>query len=590
MFCKFCGTQIPEGENVCPECGSVAVVLKPVKEGHSIQTDSGKTIIEPEQVIIEPEQVIVEPEQIVIEPEQVIVEPEQVVVEPEQTAAEPAQMLSEPMQPAIQPKAKKSLGELLAMWQVKAGILAGALIILAAIVVGLIFAFSGSSAGYLEYTNGAVAYAGGVVFNEDGDSVKVEPGYTGGSNQNGDLFLMVKNEGLYMLDKKDLSMIAVTSGLKQVLMGNEGEYFLYFSNGTYSANTYETVYDIAIYDVKGQTATRIDSEVSLKHCVISPKGNIVCYAKPGDTVGNYDLYYGGLDGSSIRIAEHAFPVAVSDEGKGAIFYQYDTGALNYFDGRNTVSVAKEVSADRYTINSRGNEILYAKNGDTYFYEMGAGRPIMLSSNTAMVFPKPNIHMDDAHCGDCTYAHTANSFKGKIYYDSITKCLCFLDEDGEQTAKIADKVNEKDIFVSKDGKSAVYRGTRDGIYKVEDAGLDTRGGNLLWDKPFTDICVSEDLEDIYFTDEMSKLCYLKSFNTCEVIDDGSCYAMQFQGDTLYFLSGGDLFSTTGTAKSKKRQATQVDGLQWVYGYTCYASNQKVYKIDGNRSRLIYEPEE
>lgn len=533
MFCNQCGKEIPDGTVFCPNCGA-------------------------KQESMEAVPVQAQP------------------IEPMPGAA-----------PSV-PEQKKKANP------VKIIIPVAAVALVLVVVLALLLFGGKKSSDVMEYAENALYYIDGpdYFFNLEGETEEVDDVYTYYTSGNGAVTAYISDDGeLFYIDEK-FKTISIADEVYKVYMSLTGENFAYVINDNDDYND-TTLY---IYNVKSNKSTKIDTGVYYSNICVSPSGKAVSYLKNYDGYTDNTLYLcvSGKDPQKVD-KDGCYPVAVSDNGKN-FFYANTDDKLYYFNGKDSEKIETNVD-DTFFVNSTVSEILFDKNGKTFYYTPKMKEPLKVASDSIDFWVAPGSSSDSAPVSYTGWGTVIGkeSLKDMVFY--ADGYLYWLDKKGSEAIKIVSSSYLEAYQLSENGNQLLY--LRNGeLYKVskfnEDMVSDT-----LYDEEYLDYFVaSKDLSKIYFVTEDDELYYYKSAKKTEKISndfeyDYSNLAYCEALGRVCYIEDDDLYTATTTAKSKELVQEDVYGMYAVLDGIEYAMYDEddytytVYFLKKKEPILLYE---
>lgn len=490
MFCNQCGKEIPNEALFCPGCGAKREVM-------------------PEAAPVEP----VAPAQetpVMAQP----VAPEQPV---QAQPAAPAQPVVGAVPPAA--PAKKSGG-----FPFKIMIPVAIVFVLLVVILVVVLAM-GKGSKYDTYTEKELMfnYDENVfyVFGDEDTTFEIEEDYMDSVYYSADYSSAVylsyeesSDEGkmLYYIDNKDLEAKLIAEDVYACKISYTGEYVAYVQDvKDYSEG------DLYLYNVKSGDITQIDSDVYPYTLVLSPNGKIVSYLKDYENYDDNTLYLGGINKDSVEIDDDGCtPISVTDNGK-YLYYVNASSKLYLYNGKESEKIASDISYD-YCVNKDATEILYEKDGKTYYHTVKADDAVKVMSDYLydVIVPENTIYFSNG-----AYMVGLETFKGaiiqgeyEIYWFNTkgtdSETICYYDYDSSYAG-----------LLSEDGKSFVYVSSGN-LYKIDKLSEDMEETLLFSDVYVEGLAASDDLSKIYVAGD-DELYYIKSADKAvEITNDLSEY--------------------------------------------------------------------
>lgn len=311
-----------------------------------------------------------------------------------------------------------------------------------------------------------------------------------------------------------------------------------------------------LYCVKNGKITQVDTDVYADYICLSPSGKAVSYMKDYESFDDNTLYVGGDGIKNKEIDDDGCrAVALTDNGK-TVYYLNEDYKLYIYNGKKSEKIESDVDTSIW-FNEDITELLFTKNGKTYFYTPKMNEAVKVCGNSMYGIELGN----DAVVYYENYGNIigTDSLKGCIFgtYDG----LYWLNEKGDNAVRITSSAS--DYQISEDGKSIVYV-TNGKLYKVDKLGEKIEAEKLYSDEYVDYVIASKDLSNIYITSG-DELYYIKGVDKAERIsnDLSSDYYSYYNSvayndasDKIYFIENGTLMSAGKTEKSAKEVADDV----------------------------------
>lgn len=554
MFCNQCGKELPDDAMFCPECGAKQepIAQAPVEPV-------------PVQPVAPTPEVSAQP----VAPTPVApVQP----VEPTPAAPTPAPEAVPVMQPVpgavpAQDPAKKSAFPFKLMIPV-----AAAAVVLIILLAVLLSGKKGSN--YLEYADDTFIYDYNteVFVNMKGESEEVEDVYSYYTSGNGETTLYITEDSyaLYYLSDK-LESVKIAEEVCGVWMSLTGEY------AAYTVMEDDDYYDttLYIYNVKSNKSVKIDTGVYARDICVSPSGKAVAYLKDYEGYTDNALYVGGISITSEKVdKDGCYPVAISDNAK-SFYYINDDYKLYYFNGKETDKIETEVDGGIYA-NSKVSEIMFAKNGKTYYYNPKMEEPEKVAGEAIDSWCEP---------GNGGPTVSMESDRGEVIGKESLKDMVFeaggylywMNTKGNEAIKIVTSSYLSAYQLSEDGHSLMYINSGD-LCKVAKFDKDMKS-TVLYDDEYLDYFIaSEDLSKIYVVTDEDELYYYKSKKKLEKISSDFEYdydniAYNEASKKVCYIEDDDLYEAATTGKSKKVVMEEVSSVySGLGGILFYAYNE------------------
>jgi uncharacterized Zn finger protein (UPF0148 family) len=559
MFCKKCGAQLQEGRSFCPMCGTNNA------ENAGGEQAAGNTAAEnvTENPAPQPQQEAPQPQ-----PQQTA---QQTAPQSQQAATQPG-VSSDTVAGFVEKLGKKKLGIILAA-------------VVVVVLILVIAVAGGSSSGSLKIDKKASFYVGYDYFMaSDGDSKEfddIDDSYM--SMDMSTVLYTDYDDDLYIVDKK-LNAKKIASDVTTVRVGKDGKYVAYLcneDNDSYSQTLY-------IYNVSKNKSKKIDEDVlGGSYLTISVSGKTVAYAKDYDD-GEFDTYVAGYSKKATQIESKGYyPVAVSENGKRAYLLSDESTLYFYKNGKQSGDKIKDVGSSFWT-NSDLSELVFSKDGDTYFCKPGKdAEKIDNSTISYIVYP---YSYGTCYLGSYTQALAADTIKGQVVYTNSGK-LMWVNKKASDMVKIDGDVSS--IWMSEDCSSVVYV-SNEKVYKVSKFKANMEPKLLYDDEDISSITASADLKKIYaYSYNDDTLYYIKSKNKAvKISEDVDNYAFNEKDGKIYYVSDEDLYSAKTSSSSSKKVSVDGDAyyvgavLNGVVAYTSDGGEYICYYI-GKKPVQVFE---
>lgn len=523
MFCNQCGKQLPDDAAFCPECGAKQEVAAEASAQAAIPVQ-------------------------------------------EQPAA---QAVPEPT-PAQAPKKKNGTVKILIP-------VAAAFVVLVLLLV-VLFTGKKGSGDYLKCADDFVAfnYGADTFYNLEGQTEEVEDVdcvyYSG--DRSVTMYTTYENDTLYYIDSK-FSSKEIAEDVCGVWMSLTGEYAAYAvdeGEGSYAATLY-------IYSVKTGKSEKIDTDVYTGCIALSPSGKMIAYLKDYEGSTDNTLYVGGVGKDSVKIdKDGSYPVLISDNAKN--FYYINTDSkLYYYNGKESKKIETDVSTTFYA-NSTVSEIMFSKNGKTYYYNPKLDEPVKVAGSSMSDWCVP---------GDGSSAVTAYNGYGCIIGKTSLKDMVFtaegylywLNKKGTEAVKMVSS-SYLTYQLSEDGHSLLYISGGD-LYKISKFNEEMEAAELYDDEYLDYFIASADLSKIYVVTDEDELYYYKSAKKLEKISMDFEYgydniAFNEALGKLFYIEDDNLYSAGTTSKSKTLIEEEVDEVMGCFGgvlFSVYDEDEEIW---------------
>lgn len=540
MFCNQCGKEIPDGTTFCPNCGAKQEII----EG----AQAGAQPAEPTPAV------------------QPMPQPQQV-------------------QPAVQPMPGAVLTE--APKEKKGGMIkilipvAAVAVVLVVLLAVLLFGGKKSN-GVMEYAENTLIYNyySESFVNLQGQSEEVDDVYSYYTSGNGAVTVFITDDGeLIYIDEKFHS-VSIADDVYTVYMSLTGENFAYVvdDNDDYCDTT------LYLYNVKSGKSTKIDTGVYYSLISLSPNGKTVAYLKnyEGYTDNTLYLSVGGKDPVKVD-KDGCYPIAVSDNGKN-FFYVNEDDKLYYYNGKDSEKIETNVSGV-FLVNSTVSELLFDKNGKTYYYTPKMEEPLKVAGDSIDFWVHPGYADSNENTAPICYTGMGTiigkeSLKDMVFY--ADGYLYWMNKKGTEATKIVSSSYLNAYQLSMNGNALLY--IRNGeLYKVSKFNEDMVADDLYDEEYLEHFVASADLSKIYLVTDDDELLYYKSAKKVEKISNDFTYEYDNIAycdalGKICYVEDDDLYTATTTSKSKEliqEDVYSVCSYMGGVGYTVYDEDEYLY---------------
>jgi hypothetical protein len=335
---------------------------------------------------------------------------------------------------------------------------------------------------------------------------------------------------------------------------------------------------------RGGKTERISDSIYIEYSYcISPDGKTAAFVT-GSSDDYEGVYY---NGSINKLGDSIEPFAIADKAK---YVYYEKNSSSYVMITKDGSKLKLADLSSYFFNKDLSQILYSDSdsGKTYAVLKGEEKKSLSGSIYAFIAPNNTQYYN--------HVYGIKSFANTLYVSDGGDIIRI--DSKFETSSVAKKISESYIYLASDGKTLIYR-KNDDIYKV----------NALKKEPSPEKLVNGDVimflavnkgSAVYFANNENELYYQKGKGEPELIGDdidlSSSYAYYsyisvFKDKTLYYISDGELYSSTG--KKGKVISSFDDDVELVGGgsFTIWARTEdSAYSSsDGKKWTLQYDIE-
>lgn len=296
--------------------------------------------------------------------------------------------------------------------------------------------------------------------------------------------------------------------------------------------------ELHLYQVSNKKDTLIDEDV-FNYIVLSEDGKSVAYKTEDGK-----LYVSKNGKESEKIASEATPLALTDGGKH-IFY-LKNGNL-YLDDK---KIASDISSCAY-LNQDCTEIIYMKDGNTYYYTVKMDEPVKVKSGSCYGICAPDAAvMTESSSAFSAYYCGVKSFNEQLW--NIDGTVYYVYKKGQETDKLASDIGSS-YQMSETGNSILYKKGSKLMY-VADFTKSREGEEVVsgLNSYYTSFAASKDLKTVYYYDASEdELYYVKKGESIRIADDVEDFVYSDKYGVVYFIEDDELYYANKTSKSQKR---------------------------------------
>lgn len=539
MFCNQCGKPLPDGAMFCPECGAV----------RETENDITQKEVKKEEQQIQPAQASVPTQNMAFNPV--------------------------PMENKEKPKKKGFPLKVLVPC---------ALVFAVLVAVLVIFLTGGRKTGMDTYadTGDYVYYFGSFekgAYDDEEDIAFL----SGAGNGEKSIWVYYDGNALYYMRSDLEPKLIIEESVSSCVVSYTGEYIAYVEGNSTEEG------DLYLYCVKDGKITQVDTDVYPGYLCLSPEGKAVAYLKDYESYLENDLYVGGIGIKNQKVDDDgSLPVAISNNGK-TFYYIDDSSKLYIYNGKDSSKVSSS-GCYNFVVNKDVTEILYVKDGKTYYHTPKMEDPVKISNEEMDGVCLPDNVVGPFWISGGTAALAGvKSFKGGVlsmYGDG----LYWFNDKGTDTIKICSSDNVK---LSADGKSILFIKSGD-LYRIKKIG-ENMEAELLYDEAYVDYVVaSDDLSRIYIVVD-EELLYLKGKNKTERITNDLSYfddvAYNEDMKKIFFIENDSLCYADKNAKSKVRVMEDVYVVERILNMIVFVKDDgdtdAYYYMNGKEPVYLYE---
>ena len=245
--------------------------------------------------------------------------------------------------------------------------------------------------------------------------------------------------------------------------------------------------------------------------------------------------------------------------------------LYYFNGKDKEKVASDVSSAFWT-NSDLSELVFSKDGDTYFCKPGKDEEkIGKTTIYSVVYP---VTYGVCYIGNNTQALLNDTIKDQVVYGDDGD-LYWVNKKATEMSRMDKSVSN--IQMSEDGSAVVYV-SKQKVYKIDKFKADVEPKLLYDDEDIYYLVASADLKKVYgYSYDDEAVYYFKnSKKAVKLSEDVDSMAFNYNNGKLYLAADEELYEAKTTESSVKK--VSVDGD--VYSVSSSLNGVLVYSQDGS----------
>lgn len=514
MFCKNCGAELPEGAKFCGSCGA----------SQDAQAEQVVVTAEPEIVAEVPAEAPVQAEAASAAPKP----------NPLKTLVEKAKPLLARVKPTIEKAKPFVLQHKLPIMGAAGGLL---LIIAIAIIIGVCTSGNGFIGIKNAITAGVFEDTVSILWNDKVVDTKIEAGYVTDQRINLDgtvlAFLTDENE-LYVARNKKAYKVA--EGVSSFRLSAEGKGLAYVCQE-------DDEHVLKLYNVGTKK-----SKVVMEDCDIwsmtfygfelAPNGKSMAYYQMNDDYEPILMYFNGS--KSVEITDDEVDLlGLNDGGKDIYVIGDDDGddviyTYNKRGDRDKIGTCNSTSV---YFNNDHTQLMYFNDGKTYLSVNGKSGSRFSSGKASLILSNDSMSMESGESVTCPVKDLYNHVYA-VYHDGQYN-LWTLKKNSDRSEKLVS---------------------------------DVTGWQL-----------DADCEYVYYFDEDDSLCCIKiahgdnaSERAVTLADDVDKFVVTSDRKTLYYISGGDLYSCN--AKNGRGERTIAEDDVQRYYLVLNAKDVVYYIVD------------
>ena len=387
---------------------------------------------------------------------------------------------------------------------------------------------------------------------------------------------------LYYIDSR-LKPVKITDRVVKARFSLSGDYCAYLAvDDAGDCSLYK-------YDIKKGKSTKVASNVSYDFICVSPNGKAVaCLENLVDLFDNgFYLYRDGKEGILVGRGG-CLPVAVSDDGKSCFYIKRSdsTGddnyidALYYFDGKDSILISDHIDDHQVFTNRNVNELLYNKDSQTYLFSVEQGESQYVGPNWLTMMVSDTVTYIS---GGPSITCNLDTLKDAFYRDDNS--IIWFGDDGLCSVDIS--VQGDDCAISEDGRTLLY--LYDGyLYKLQKSSDSAQPELLCESLKAAGLVTSIDLSQIYLITEDHELYHYRDRGHVTKLANDLQYrsvAYNKVDSKIYFIENGILFSASKSDK-KEQVAQDVQGIFNSNGLITYYTENALYFLTKRGAVKVY----
>lgn len=299
--------------------------------------------------------------------------------------------------------------------------------------------------------------------------------------------------------------------------------------------------ELHLYQVSNAKDTLITDEAYRRYTVLSEDGKSVAYITADEK-----LYVSknGKESEKIASGDDTRPLALTNGAKHVFYIKNEN---LYMDDK---KLASDIDGDTY-FNQDCTEIIYMKDGNTYYYAVKMDEPVKVKSGSCygILAPDAVVETEISPSSDCVYYYGITSFNEQLW--NIGDTVYYVYKKGQETDKLGSDITYYQM--SETGNSILYQKGSKLMY-VADFTKSREGEEVVsgLSSYYTSFVASKDLKTIYYYDsDEDELCYVKKGEGVRIADDVEDFVYSDKYGVVYFIEDDELFYANKTSKSKTR---------------------------------------
>ena len=366
------------------------------------------------------------------------------------------------------------------------------------------------------------------------------------------IYTVYSDEYLYYIDG-DLEPVIIGENVSAFKISDSGEYIAY----SISEDFWRTERDLYLLHIESGKTTLIDSGVG--NIALSPNGETIVYNNYTEDGSDSKLYINGINQEKKELIEGPYkPLTVSDDGKMICFMEEDQSLYVYKDNE---AMLLNTGSNTNWFSSSLTEVLYENENSTYYYAVDMDEPKKVNDNSYSHFEeiygtyeKHLYQLDDWSIYN-TYIFNKDTLKGTIYSSEGIWWL----NDKADAVLVSDYGYQ--VHLSEDGNSMVFN-SEGNLYIIDEINNELEPRCVFEGKAQYDIAANKDLSCIYFSSEDKVYC-LKDKNEVEVVYEGTeigfFMAYNEKLNKLFFTDKNELYNVGNDSKSLEKIDSDVDHI-------------------------------
>lgn len=352
------------------------------------------------------------------------------------------------------------------------------------------------------------------------------------------------------LDSEDTLYLVTAKGEKKI--ADDVDSFvisMYGDTVAYVTEAENSIGELYLYRISKGKATKIDKDVYTEDIVLSPDGGSIAYIGGCETTDDWfdtvsgDLYVSKKGKSGEKQASDAVPCAITKNAK-QVYYIKDSKLYV-----NDEKIASDISSyATLAFNQDNTEMLYLKDGNTYYYTLKAGEPVRLKTEAFrnLLLPENTVSNGESLSSMEIFTYGVKSFNKQLM--NLEGSIYYVTDKGENVVKIDSGIKQSQV--SEDGKSLLYVDYSGTLHYVKNVHKSTEDEEIGDDLDIDSFYASKDLGTIYYVSD-GELYYLKKDKGVRVTDEVDDVVYSDKFGVVYYICDGELYFAKKTSKSKEK---------------------------------------